>query len=111
MGEERYILSRRVADGFNEVIKAKSAPLPESVDFNAFIASHSLDPLEVAQFLKVSHADVHNLIKFGGWIEPAARSNLLKLLSETCNRSRKEFCRFLMAQAGNVGTKNIPLGY
>ncbi|MDO8669798.1 MAG: hypothetical protein Q7K65_05960 [Candidatus Buchananbacteria bacterium] len=109
--EIKYILFRREIDGFNEVIKAgpKAPSATGLVDFKTFIKEHGLHHLELAQLLKVSLHDIQLLLDHDSWIEQHAKDNLLLLIRTTCSRGRHELCKFLMAQEGNVGSKNIPV--
>jgi len=108
--EKKYILCRRVSDDYNEVIEA-GPKTPSAIglkDFKAFIAKLGLHPLEVAQFLKVSCDDIKNLIDHQSWIDVHAQDNLICLCDLMEVKHRRAICKFLMAQDGNIGGKNLP---
>jgi len=107
--EEKYILCRRESDRFNEVIKAgpKAPSAGNLVDFKSFIEERGLLPIEVANFLKITCAEVDLLMKHISWIEPHARDNLLLLLKVPVN-ARQYICRFLLEQDGHAGMRNVP---
>ena len=106
---EKYVLCRRV-DHHNEVVKAgPKAPSTIGItDFHTIIKDHGLHWLELAQLLKINYIDIQKLNECGGWIEPQAKENLLKLLQITCARARRDICQFLVIQEGVAGNFNFP---
>lgn len=107
----KYILIRRDIDGHNEVNQAgpKAPSTVGIVDFHQFMSDHKIDPRELCQFLKISWKDIQRLVKHGGWIEPCAKENILNLLRACCPITRNNMWRFLAAQDGNAGGKNVQL--
>lgn len=104
----RYILYRRLADGFNEVIEAgpKAPSIIGLVNFRAFIEKHGIDPREVIQFLKIPYSDMDKLLNHDSWIETNAQENL-KVLAKAPVQVRQYICRFLMDQDGKAGSRNV----
>ena len=108
--QTKYVLCRRPIDQHNEVIEAgpKAPSAIGIVDFRTFIEKHGLHPLELAQFLKINHEDIRNLVEHGGWIDLHTQKNLLRLISLVPTEARINICRFLMNQEGNAGPLNHP---
>ena len=104
-GVQKYILYRRDTDSENEVIKAGAKAPSEIgiVDFHKFIKEIDLQPMELAQFLKIPCVDIDLLVHHGGWVTVAAQENLKQLLK--C-KSIHDVCRFLMKQDGKAGQRN-----
>lgn len=105
----KYVLCRRI-NHLNEVVQAgpKAASASGLVDFHTFLKDHGLHHLELAQILKISYSEMEKLNEHGGWIELPAKENLLQLLRNTCARSRRELCQFLIIQEGGAGSANFP---
>ena len=78
--EKKYALVRD-ACGENKIERVKKPPSAIGrVDFHQFLAKHKIHPMELAQFLKITHTDIEKIFQHGGWMDSEVQDELLFLV-------------------------------